>query len=307
MTNPLTVASLFAGAGGMDIGFHNAGFEIAWANDIDADACSTHRLWSESEVVCKDISNLSPSKMPRTDIITGGFPCQGFSLAGPRQVDDSRNILYRHFVECVDYHHPMAFIAENVKGILTLGNGEIIQVIKREFADKGYTVSYELVNAVDYRVPQDRQRVIMVGILSEIAQDFIFPVPHAEIVTMKDAIGFLPTPDEKDICCQSFSSRYMSRNRRRDWHCPSFTIPAMAKQVPLHPSSPAMSYVDVDKWEFGEGCTRRLSWIEAALIQTFPEGMTFCGDLMSKYKQIGNAVPPKLSKTVAVELKRRLR
>jgi DNA (cytosine-5)-methyltransferase 1 len=123
MPSKPTVASLFSGAGGMDIGFHQAGFDVVWANDIDSDACQTHRNWSSADVVCGDVKSLVPSLMPSVDVITGGFPCQGFSLSGPRKVDDSRNILYRHFVRCVEEKKPKAFVAENVKGLLTLGEG----------------------------------------------------------------------------------------------------------------------------------------------------------------------------------------
>ena len=300
MSKVFTIASLFSGAGGMDIGFRDAGFDVVWANDIDKDACETHRRWSSSEVVCSDVALLDPARMPKTDVITGGFPCQGFSLAGPRKVDDSRNILYKHFIRCVDHHKPLAFVAENVKGILTLGDGQVMRCIQDEFADKGYDVVYEPLNASDYCVPQDRHRVIIVGVRRDLGVSFSFPTPYAEVMTMHETIGHLPSPDESDVCMQPYSSRYMSRNRRRGWDEPSFTIPAMAKQAPLHPSSPPMSYVEKDKWRFGDGVTRRLSWIESALIQTFPDGMYFCGDLTSKYKQIGNAVPPRLAKIVAM-------
>ena len=302
MTSKKTVASLFAGAGGMDIGFHEAGFDVVWANDIDKDACETHRMWSGSEVVCSDVATLNPAMMPTTDIITGGFPCQGFSLAGPRKIDDSRNILYRHFVRCVKEKQPLAFVAENVKGILTLGGGSIIKAIASEFNDNGYDVVYDLLDASDFSVPQERHRVIIVGIRKDFGRTFEFPSVHDKVISMRDAIGNMSKPDPVDICSEPYSSRYMSRNRRRSWDHPSFTIPAMAKQVPLHPSSPNMKYIGKDLWEFGEGETRRLSWIEAAAIQTFPYGMEFCGNLTSKYKQIGNAVPCRLAKSVAKEL-----
>jgi DNA (cytosine-5)-methyltransferase 1 len=302
MTKQYTVASLFSGAGGMDIGFQQAGFEIIWANDIDQDACATHKAWSDSDIVCSDVSLLNPSNMPKTDIITGGFPCQGFSLAGPRKLDDSRNTLYKHFVQCVNHHRPLAFVAENVKGILTLGDGEIIKCICQEFTDNGYRVTYELLNAKNYLVPQDRHRVIIVGVRRDVESIFTFPMSYGVTTTLQDAIGHLPEPDASDVCHHPYSSRYMSRDRRRCWNEPSFTIPAMAKQIPLHPSSPAMVYIEKDKWKFGTGPTRRLSWIESALIQTFPAGMEFCGDLTSKYKQIGNAVPPQLAKIVAMEV-----
>ncbi|NLZ81147.1 MAG: DNA cytosine methyltransferase, partial [Clostridiales bacterium] len=114
-----TVVSLFAGAGGLDLGFENKGFKVIWANDIDKDACATHRKWSKAEVVLGDIGKIDLDSIPESDVITGGFPCQGFSLAGPRKLDDKRNTLYKHFVSLVEKKQPYIFVAENVKGILT--------------------------------------------------------------------------------------------------------------------------------------------------------------------------------------------
>jgi DNA (cytosine-5)-methyltransferase 1 len=295
--------SLFSGAGGLDIGFDRSGFKTIWANDIDQDACDTHRNWSNAEVVCGDIGKINLQSIPDADIIAGGFPCQGFSLAGPRKIDDKRNILYRFFVKLVEKKQPLAFIAENVKGILTLGDGTIIEAIIEDFAEKGYSVYPCLVNAADYGVPQDRWRVILIGLNKSLnINGYNFPNPRGKRITLTDAIGNLPTPKDSDICMASYSSRYMSRNRKRNWDEVSYTIPAMAKQVALHPSSPDMVKLGEDKWVFGDGKTRRLSWQEAAAIQTFPRDMEFNGNLISKYKQIGNAVQVKLAEVVATDL-----
>jgi DNA (cytosine-5)-methyltransferase 1 len=295
-----SIVSLFSGAGGMDLGFENAGFKTIWANDIDRDSCTTHLHWSKSDVIHGDVSILNFSSIPKADVILGGFPCQGFSLAGPRKIDDKRNSLYRHFVKLVEEKKPYVFIAENVKGLLTLGDGKIISAIINDFSDKGYNVTYKLVNAADYNVPQDRLRVFMVGIRKDLPFNFSFPDKSLNRVTIQDAIGHLDLPNENDVCDAAYSSRYMSRNRRREWNDVSFTIPAMAKQVPLHPSSPLMIKIDKDLWSFGDNkITRRLSWQEAAMIQTFPEDFVFEGNLTSKYKQIGNAVPVKLAENVA--------
>lgn len=302
-----TVVSLFSGAGGMDLGFELEGFKTIWANDNDRDSCETHRAWSKTTVACAPIEKINATFIPEADVILGGFPCQGFSLAGPRKVDDQRNTLYRYFVSLIDKKHPKAFVAENVKGILTLGNGEIIKAIVNEFADKGYNVKFRLLNAADYSVPQDRFRVIMVGIRQDLDTEFQYPRQHNKRVTLKDAIGHLPKQKLQDVCDASFSSRYMSRNRIRNWDEVSFTIPAMAKQVALHPSSPPMKKIHQDLWEFtNKDKTRRLSWQEAALIQTFPEGMRFAGNLTSVYKQIGNAVPVNLARAVAKQLHKAL-
>lgn len=295
----LKLVSLFCGAGGLDLGFERAGFNTIWCNDILKDACDTHRSWSDAETVCADVKTINPRSIPKANIIAGGFPCQGFSLAGPRKVDDSRNVLYKFFVQAVDELQPEAFIAENVKGILTLGNGEIINAIINEFSDKGYNVTANLVNAADYGVPQDRMRVIIVGIRQDIGGTFALPDKAEKKTTLRDALVGFDEPDPQDVCSAPYSSRYMSRNRKRSWDQQSYTIPAMAKQVALHPSSPDMVKVDKDLWRFGEGVTRRFSWREAAAIQTFPKEIEFAGSLTSKYLQIGNAVPVGLAHAMA--------
>lgn len=295
-----TAVSLFCGAGGLDIGFEQAGIHTIWANDFNQDACDTHTLWSDATVICGDIGKIDKASIPTADVMLGGFPCQGFSLSGPRKLDDSRNTLYKHYVEIVKQKQPKVFVGENVKGLLSMGDGQIIDAIIAAFADCGYNVFYELVNAKNYGVPQDRERVIITGFRHDmhVHQFNLLPFSGKNTV-LYDAIGKMPTPSDDDVCQEAYSPRYMSRNRKRDWNNVSFTIPAMAKQVALHPSSPDMIKVDRDLWRFGEGNTRRLSWQEAAAIQTFPTGMQFCGNLTSKYKQIGNAVPVKLAFHVA--------
>lgn len=299
-----TAASLFCGAGGLDIGFDRAGFKTVWANDFNSDACETHKMWSNATVVCGDIGKIDVADIPDVDICLGGFPCQGFSLSGPRKIDDSRNILYRHYVRIVKAKMPKMFVGENVKGLLTMGDGQIIDAIIQDFSNCGYNVFYKLVNAKDYCVPEDRERVIIVGFRKDLGIDrFEFPVPRGYHVTMREALKNVPTPGPDDVCTQPYSSRYMSRNRKRGWDDVSYTIPAMAKQVTLWPGSPDMVKVGQDSWRFGsEGLTRRLSWQEAAAIQTFPPDMEFFGDLTSKYKQIGNAVPCKLAEIMATHL-----
>lgn len=297
------VVSLFCGAGGLDLGFDQAGFQTIWANDINQDACNTHKQWSHATVVCKDIKLIDVNTIPDCDVVIGGFPCQGFSLAGPRKIDDKRNILYKFFVNVVESKKPKAFVAENVKGILTLGGGEIIKAIISDFASRGYKVQAKLLNASDYGVPQDRFRVILVGIRNDIPKEWTYPEPLQDKVTLRDVLSHLPEPLPYEICDAPYSSRFMSRNRRRDWNEQSFTIPAMAKQCPLHPSSPAMNKLGPDHWEFGKGSTRRLSWREAAAIQTFPSTVEFQGNLTSIYQQIGNAVPVNLARAVATQLK----
>lgn len=300
-----TAVSLFCGAGGLDMGFDRAGFKTIWANDLEPDACETHRRWSHSKVVCGDIAKVDYSTIPVSDVILGGFPCQGFSLSGPRKIDDSRNSLYKHYVKLVRQNKPLAFIGENVKGLLTMGGGQIIDAIVADFSECGYDVFYKLINAKNFGVPQDRERVIIVGFRKDLeVRDFDLKVSNGETMTLREAIGDMPAAKPEDVCSAPYSSRYMSRNRKRDWNSVSYTIPAMAKQVTLWPGSPDMEKLDRDLWRFGKGGeTRRLSWREAAVIQTFPADLEFYGDLTSIYKQIGNAVPVKLAEFVACSVR----
>lgn len=299
-----TAISLFAGAGGLDMGFERAGFRTIWANDFDADACKTHENWSTAKVVCGDVAKIDAANIPDADIMLGGFPCQGFSLSGPRKIDDSRNVLYKHYVRIVQEKKPLMFVGENVKGLLTMGEGTIIEAIVDEFSKCDYNVFYKLLNAKDYAVPEDRERVIIIGFRKDLnIENFEFPVPRNYRVTMREALKNIPEPESDEVCDAPYSSRYMSRNRKRGWDDVSYTIPAMAKQVTLWPGSPDMIKLDRDLWKFGEnGVTRRFSWREAAAIQTFPSDLEFHGNLTSKYKQIGNAVPVKLAEIIATHL-----
>lgn len=245
-----THVSLFSGSGGLDIGLEQAGFHTVWANDFNHDACETHRLWSNATVVEGDIGKVDYDTIPDCDIASFGFPCQGFSLSGPRKIDDSRNVLYRHCVKLVEKKQPKLFLAENVKGLLTLGGGKIKDAIIADFESKGYVVSINLVNAADYHVPEDRQRILLVGIRKDLAEkygvEFKVPAPFPDRISIRQALeGLAPAMDD-EICKEAYSSRYMSRNRKRGWDSVSFTIPAMAKQVPLWPGSPDMVKVGKD-------------------------------------------------------------
>lgn len=183
------------------------------------------------------------------------------------------------------------------------GRGTLPMKIE-DFSKCGYAVFWQLINARDYFVPEDRERVIIVGFRKDLGiSELQFPAPQSNRMTIKEALIDIPEPKPDEVCNAPYSSRYMSRNRKRGWNDVSYTIPAMAKQVPLWPGSPDMIKLDKDLWKFGEdGVTRRFSWREAAAIQTFPPDLEFCGDLTSKYKQIGNAVPVKLAEIIATKL-----
>ncbi|WP_214818996.1 DNA cytosine methyltransferase [Exiguobacterium sp. s131] len=306
---PFSVVSLFAGAGGLDVGLHMAGFKTVWANEKDKDACETYMANNPDTYVERgDVRNVK--SFPEADMVVGGYPCQGFSLAGNRLVADERNFLYKEFVRALRSSSPKFFIAENVKGMVTMQDGRVIEAMVDDFKNQGYEVTYHLVNAKDYGVPQDRERVFIIGVRQDISKQFKYelPVPthgtdllgEKPYVTLKDAIGHL-TPDEVGEVYESgFSSRYLSRNRKRSWDEVSFTIQASGRHAPLHPSGEAMVKVGTDEWILPETSEhRRLSAVECALIQTFPKDYIWKGSLGSIYKQIGNAVPCLLAKAIA--------
>jgi DNA (cytosine-5)-methyltransferase 1 len=339
------ILGLFCGAGGLDLGIELAGLDVVvgeektneifknkesfnanrekgifhhvYANDIFKEALETYQRNFPETVFThnKDIRKIK--EFPKADLVVGGPPCPGFSEAGPRLVDDPRNFLYIHYIRCLMQIKPKFFIMENVKGMLTLGKGEAFRQIKQDFEAAGYKVYHKLVNARDYGVPQLRERVFLVGVREDIDFEYIFPEPtHGEgmllkpYVTLRDAIGDLEE-DPGDYFTGSYSSIFMSRNRKKRWDEQSFTIQASGRQAPIHPGGLPMEKVGKDKWIFpdGEENNRRLSVKEIARIQTFPDWFEFSDGgnektaknarLDKKYKQIGNAVPVQLARAIA--------
>ena len=338
--------SLFSGCGGLDLGFELAGlkavmgeevmeasfkdkkifdeniennvFNTIYVNDIFDEARETYAN-NAGKYIYMDKSDIRKIKsFPKADIVLGGFPCPGFSEAGPRLVDDKRNFLYLHFIRCLMQSKPKIFVAENVKGMMTLGKGEVFKQIVEDFAAAGYKIYHKLLNSADYGVPQIRERVILVGVRNDIEYEYVFPaVTHGygitglkEVVTLRDAIGDLED-EPGDYFTGSYSTIFMSRNRKKLWSQPSFTIQASGRQAPIHPSGEPMVHVGKDKYIFsdGEENNRRLSVKEIARIQTFPDCYEFSRGKSDKkrhnsklnlvYKQIGNAVPVRLALAVA--------
>ena len=311
--------SLFSGCGGLDLGFelaglkavmgnevmeaafadktvfdvniHNNVFNTIYANDIFDEARETYAQ-NAGKYIYMDKSDIRKIKeFPRADIVLGGFPCPGFSEAGPRLVDDKRNFLYLHFIRCLMQSKPKIFVAENVKGMMTLGKGEVFKQIVQDFAAAGYTIYHRLLNSVEYGVPQIRERVILVGVRKDIDFKYVHPNPtHGfgveglkEVVTLKDAIGDLEE-DPGDYFTGSYSTIFMSRNRKKSWFEPSFTIQASGRQAPIHPAGEPMVKVGKDKYIFsdGEENNRRLSVKEIARIQTFPDWYAFSKGMRNK-------------------------
>lgn len=307
----MDVLSLFCGCGGMDLGFEQAGHRVIWANDIDKTACETYTKNFSIKPLIKDIRRMRV--FPCADVVIGGYPCQGFSLAGNRDAFDKRNYMYLEFARVLETVQPKIFVAENVKGVIVpfKSSTRALDLMEQKFATCGYRVTSQLLNAKDYGVPQDRERVFIVGVRKDLGREYVFPKkthgkpPLKPYETLRETIGDLPEPKEGEYYDHTgFSSRYMSRNRIRGWDQVSYTIQASGRHAPLHPSCPPMRKAEKDVWEFTDDITkyRRLSVRESARIQTFPDDFVFCGSLNSKYKQIGNAVPPLLAKVIASQL-----
>lgn len=159
------VISLFSGAGGMDLGFINAGFDIVWANDFFKEAVESYKKNVDDRIVYGDITKIDSSEMPDDiDLVIGGFPCQGFSVANTkRSMKDERNFLYKEMLRVIKDKNPKFFVAENVKGILSMKKGKVIEMIKKDFRSLGYDVETRLLNAAEYGVPQARERVVIIG------------------------------------------------------------------------------------------------------------------------------------------------
>src|SRR5699024_1537822 len=220
------IVSLFCGAGGLDLGTELAGidcvigeentdnalkdkkifdsvrmkgvFHHVYSNDLFTEALETYKANFSSKVFTHNNDIKKIKQFPNGDLVLGGFPCPGFSGAGPRLIDDPRNFLYIHYIRCLMQVQPKFFIAENVKGMLTLGKGEVFRQIKQDFEAAGYRVYYKLVNSRDYGVPQLRERVFLVGVRNDINFEYEFPEPtHGEdlflkpYVTLRDAIADL--------------------------------------------------------------------------------------------------------------------
>jgi DNA (cytosine-5)-methyltransferase 1 len=290
------VASLFAGCGGLDYGFiHNRRYTHVFVNDFDKDACNSYEKNFKIKPICGDIKQIET--IPDCDIIIGGFPCQGFSMANPyRNENDKRNELYLEVLRLIKLKNPKYFLLENVKGLLNMGGyettedkknqtGKIMKIILNDLKECGYNVSFKLFDIKNYDVPQKRQRVIIIGVRSDISFAPEWPVSSNKIITLKDAIGDLPI--DYDTKNQHIGTKHKCvvtgylGNRELNWDEPSPTITGRGggSGGPVIHNHPSL--------------IRRLTVRECARIQTFPDSFEFAGSISSMYKQIGNAVPCK--------------
>ncbi|MCD5414094.1 MAG: DNA cytosine methyltransferase [Clostridiales bacterium] len=316
------VVSVFSGCGGADLGivggfqFNNQMYEalpydIVYATDINEKALNTYKEnFNCHQVICDDIKNINSEDIPCHDVLVGGFPCQSFSTVNPtKDPFDDRANLYKEMVRLLRDKNPKAFIAENVRGFMTLHKGKIFDRVINEFELSGYKTHSVLLNSADYGVPQKRQRVIIVGIRKDINKEYLFPektTPNEgnknEWVPLSVAIESLIPKDEKYY----FSKRAvegmkraknnMKRGLYQNLDEPCLTIASHLAKVSLNSRDPVL-LVNPEKELY-----RRFTPREAARIQSFPDDFIFVGSKGDAYRQIGNAVPPVLSWHIAKTL-----
>ena len=327
--NEYKVLELFAGAGGLAVGMEKAGLKCVALNEIDKHACETLRKnrpkWNVLEGDIKDF-NFSEYHN-QVDVVTGGFPCQAFSYAGKRLgFEDARGTLFYEFARVVKEVNPPICIGENVKGLLSHDNGKTLQGMISILDEIGYNVvPVEVLKAINYKVPQKRERLILVGIRKDIKIKYEYPKPYKKIYNLSDALkkgelfasnvpvsvgakypeskkqvldlvppkGYwrdLPLHIQKDFMGASFylGGGKTGMARRIGWDEPCLTLtcsPAQKQTERCHPDE-----------------TRPFTVREYARIQTFPDDWQFSGPMAQQYKQIGNAVPVNLGREVGYSI-----
>ena len=321
----MNIISLFSGAGGFDLGFGSASFHTVWANEYDKDIWETFEHNFPNIILDKrSISDIPSDEIPDSVGLIGGPPCQSWSTAGnTRGINDPRGKLFFEFIRILRDKQPLFFVAENVPGILEAKHHEALHDIKSHFIDSGYDLYIKMLNAHDYEVPQDRKRVFFIGFRKDLEIEYRFPNRSNTALFLKDSIYDLKDTVLKakniyftngDHCIVNnheymstdFSLSYMTSNRVRNWDEPSFTIPATAEFIPIHPQAPKMQFVESRVRKFvdnKETLYRRLSVRECARIQSFPDSHKFIyKDIRVGYKMVGNAVPPNLAREIATSI-----
>ena len=316
----LRVASLFCGCGGTDVGlvgdfdflgkhYDSNSIEIVYANDIDDNACNIFKENFGITPDNRDIREIRSEELPEFDILTGGFPCQSFSIIAqnPKRlgVKDERGKLFFEMCRILRDRQPKCFIAENVKGILTANKKSAFPLIIKEFEDSGYDVQYRILNAADYGVPQKRERVIIVGFRKDLKIDFTFP--NVEIEDEKDYEPLKKVVEQQVDEKYFFSERAvagmmkkresMNKGRAQDINKPCNTVGAHLAKVSLNSTDPVL--MEGNRY-------RRFTPREVARIQSFPDEFELVGSEAVQYRALGNAIPPVMFWYVARAVKERL-
>ena len=324
----MNIISLFSGAGGLDKGFHNAGFRTIIANEYDSKICPTYRAnFPDTHLIEGDIRNVNENEFPNhiTGII-GGPPCQSWSEAGSlKGINDARGQLFYEYIRILKATQPLFFVAENVSGMLAKRHVDAVNGFMKLFDESGYDVNLKMLNANDYDVPEDRDRVFYIGFRKDLnIHDYEYPAPCEHKPILKECIwdlkdnaipALVHNKSNGNNCIipnheyfiGNYSPIFLSRNRVRSWEEPGFTVQASGRQCQLHPQAPKMIKVEKNKQIFAPGYEhlyRRMSVREVARVQTFPDDFIFLyTDVNIGYKMIGNAVPVNLAYHVAMSIR----
>lgn len=342
MTNK--IIDLFCGAGGLSKGFVDAGFDVELAIDMWSDAVKTynHNHKGRDVARCIDISTVTNEELEqlngKIEGVIGGPPCQGFSTVGTRNVEDPRNQLYLQYYRVVKKVRPEFFVIENVKGLLTLAKGAFKEDILDRFSKLGYTISYKLLNASDYGVPQNRYRVFFVGMKNK---QFEFPTPFESKVSTSEAISDLPSLEEPDNYSSNYKSgiasdyamqmrgmsnivlnheptRHTEQTKQiismipdggkiRDLPEKYWNVRKYNKAFQRMNSKLPSNTIDTGHRNYFHYKENRVPSVrESARLQSFPDSYEFLGSKTSQYKQVGNAVPPLLAKVIASKIRKTL-
>ena len=336
--NKPKMVSLFSGCGGLDLGFETAGFNIIWANDFDSDAQAVYKL-NFGKIDGRDILDVSEDEIPDCDILTAGFPCQPFSSAGNRKgVHDSRGMLYKECLRIIEKKMPKVIVFENVRGLLStkyIDGRKLVDVIVEDLStmnDVGYNVDYKLINASDYGVPQNRQRVLFVGIRKDLGINFAFPEKQEKKgLTLEnildipqgvknqvdwplspqalEMITYIPEGGSwKDVPYEHLAPRFKKiRDNMKKYHSPNFYRRFARNEIcgTMTASAQPENCGIVHPTE-----NRRFTIREVARIQTFPDDFIFIDDtarnITAMYKVLGNAVPVKMANAIALAIKQQV-
>lgn len=325
--NKLTYIDLFSGAGGFSLGFDNAGFRNIFSIDIEPSFCKTYiKNFPKHKLITKDISKLEDNEIIdyvnniNIDVVIGGPPCQGFSIAGNigrKFIDDPRNRLFKEFARVVQIVKPNHFVMENVARLFTHNKGETKQEIINIFQKMGYKVESKILNSADYGVPQVRKRAIFIGTLS--SNNIIFPEKSVEkFLTVKEAIDHYPkinsgeTSDIPNHKAMNHSEQMLLKmGYVSDGGCRS-EIPEnirpksgdVRKYIKYKSDAPAVCVTGDMRKVFHYSQNRALTSRELATLQSFPESFIFEGTSISQQQQIGNSVPPKMAEAIAYVIKK---
>ncbi len=344
----MNAIDLFCGCGGLSYGFEKAGFDILLGIDNDSKALETFELnHKNSKSICDDITNITYEKDIKRlignkiiDVIIGGPPCQGMSLSGPRQFDDPRNKLYLSYIRLVDEIRPKAFVIENVPGLVGLFGGKIKDSIIEKFTDMGYKIKYEILCAADYGVPQNRRRVVFVGMKNG---DFDYPEKKDSIVSCEMALSDLPTLeneigiDEMQYISEPLNE-YQKLMRKKSKavknHIAAQHSEKVQKIISLVPdggnykdlpeeyinsrnfhvawtrfasNKPAPTIDTGHRHHFHYKFNRVPTVRECARLQSFPDDFIFLGNKTQQFRQVGNAVPPLMAQCIGESLKKSLK